>query len=322
MNGNRLLTVNNLSVSYVMKKDAIKAVDNINFHIDKKEILALVGESGSGKSTTAKALMRLVNQPGRIDSGEIIFLDQDLLKLKEKDMSKVRGKEIGMIFQNPLDSLNPVYKVGAQVAEAITLDKIPRQEAFKKVIDIFNDIKISDAGVRVESYPHELSGGMRQRVMIGMMISRSPKLIIADEPTTALDVTIQAQILELMKNLRDEYETSILVITHDFGIVAEVADRVGVMYAGEIVEIGDVFTIFENPEHPYTGLLIKSLPRITKKEGRLQVIEGNVANLADLPEGCRFSDRCPFVMEICHKENPRMTERAPGHFCACHRKVK
>ncbi|MDY0235356.1 MAG: ABC transporter ATP-binding protein [Gudongella sp.] len=319
MDNNRLITVNNLSVVYEMQKGEIKAVDNISFHIEKKEILALVGESGSGKSTTAKALMRLVNHPGRISSGNVIFGGEDLLELKEEDMVRIRGKEIGMIFQNPLDSLNPVYKVGNQVAEAIILDNIPRQDAIKKVIDIFNDVKITDAKERINSFPHELSGGMRQRVMIGMMVSRNPKLIIADEPTTALDVTIQAQILELMKSFRDKYDTSILIITHDFGIVAEIADRVGVMYAGEIVEIGDVFTIFENPKHPYTRLLMRALPRITKNEGRLQVIEGSVANLANLPEGCRFSERCPYVMDICIKVNPMLTERESGHFCACHK---
>lgn len=318
---NKLISVKNLKVAFKIEEGYVQAVNNISFDINKKEVLALVGESGSGKSTTGKAIMRLISEPGIINGGEILFNGVDLLKLKENEMDLIRGKEIGMIFQNPLDSLNPVYSVGNQVAEAIILDNVPRADAFKKVIDIFNDVKITDSEQRVQSFPHELSGGMRQRVMIGMMTSRNPKLIIADEPTTALDVTIQAQILELMREFKDKYDTSILIITHDFGIVAEIADRVGVMYAGEIVEIGDVFTIFENPLHPYTKLLMRALPRITKHEGRLETIEGNVANLMNPPAGCKFHDRCPYTYDVCSIEEPAILEIEPGHFCACHREV-
>ncbi len=317
MEEDKLLSVKNLKVTFKMKDGNVKAVNNISFNIDKKEIVALVGESGSGKSTTAMALMRLVGEPGVIEGGEVNFNGIDLLKLKEKEMYDIRGKEIGMIFQNPLDSLNPVYKVGDQISEALFLDNVPREDAFKKVVNIFNDVRITDSKERVKSFPHELSGGMRQRVMIGMMISRNPKLIIADEPTTALDVTIQAQILNLMKDLKDKYDTSILVITHDFGIVAEIADKVGVMYAGEIVEFGDVYKIFENPKHPYTMMLMRALPRITKKEGRLEVIKGDVANLMNPPEGCKFHERCPYAFERCFVENPELVEVEEDHKKAC-----
>ncbi|RLF44746.1 MAG: peptide ABC transporter ATP-binding protein, partial [Thermoplasmata archaeon] len=249
-----LLSVKNLKVNFYTSAGTVKAVDGISFEIAKKEIFALVGESGCGKSTTALAIMRLIPYPGKITEGSIVFENKNLLNVSEDEMAKIRGKKISMIFQNPLTSLNPVYRVGHQVAEAIVLDNIPKKAAWNKVMELFKGVKIPDAEERVYSYPHELSGGMRQRVMIGMMISREPSLIIADEPTTALDVTIQAQIIKLLSELRDTLETSILLITHDFGVVAELADRIAVMYAGKIVEMGDVYQIFENPLHPYTGM--------------------------------------------------------------------
>ncbi len=313
-----ILSVRNLKVNFYTSAGAVKAVDGISFDIGKKEIFALVGESGCGKSTTAVAIMKLIPYPGKITQGEIIFKGRNLLELKEDEMTKIRGKEISMIFQNPLTSLNPVYRVGNQVAEAIVLDNVPKKEAWKKVIEIFKKVKIPDAEERVMNYPHELSGGMRQRVMIGMMISRNPSLIIADEPTTALDVTIQAQILKLILELRDNLNTSVLIITHDFGVVSEVADKVAVMYAGKIVEKGDVYQIFENPLHPYTGMLIDALPRKTKKEGRLQNIPGSVPNLINPPSGCRFHPRCPFAKEVCKLQEPSMIEVEKGHFVACH----
>jgi len=313
-----LLSVQNLSVRFFTSRGTVKAVDGISFNINEGEIVALVGESGCGKSTTALAIMRLVPYPGKITDGKVIYKGKDLLSLKESEMAKIRGKEISMIFQNPLTSLNPVYKIGHQISEAIILDNIPRDVAWKKAIELLMKVKIPDAEERVESYPHELSGGMRQRTMIGMMISRNPSLIIADEPTTALDVTIQAQILKLLLELRDELKTSILIITHDFGVVSEIADRVAVMYAGKIVESGDVYQIFENPSHPYTAMLIEALPRITKKEGRLRVIPGTVPNLINPPSGCRFHPRCPFVKERCSKEDPPVIEIEKGHFVACH----
>jgi oligopeptide/dipeptide ABC transporter ATP-binding protein len=252
----------------------------------------------------------------------VYFENKDIMELSESEMGNVRGSGIGMIFQNPLDSLNPVYTAGHQVSEAIVLDKVSREEACKKVIEIFESVKIPDSKMRVKSFPHELSGGMMQRVMIGMMLSRNPKLLIADEPTTALDVTIQAQILELIKEMREKYNTSVLIITHDFGIVAETADRVGVMYAGRLVEVGSVFQIFDNPVHPYTKSLMKALPRITKKEGRLEVIPGSVPDLSEPPTGCRFYNRCPYVMDKCTKTTPENIEVEEGHFCSCHLEVK
>ena len=313
-----LLSLRDLSVSYQTGDGDIIAADKISFDIHKKEIFALVGESGCGKSTTALAIMRLIFSPGRISNGKIVFEGRDLLQLSDKQMAGVRGKEIGMIFQNPLDSLNPVRSVGGQIREALCIDRMPRVEAWKKTADILRSVRIADANDRAASYPFELSGGMRQRVMIGMMLSRQPKLLIADEPTTALDVTIQAQILELLKDLRENLNTSILVITHDFGIVAEIADRIAVMYAGKIVEIGDVYQIFERPLHPYTRLLMKALPRITKKEGSLETIPGTVPNLMNPPRGCRFCSRCPKAMDKCRTMEPRITESETGHLTACH----
>jgi len=312
-----LVSIKNLSVRYNTSAGVVSAVEGVNFSIRKKEIFALVGESGCGKSTTAYALMRLISEPGEIAGGNIIFQDQDLLSLSHKEMIKIRGKEISMIFQNPLDSLNPVIRIRSQVSEAIVLDKISKKVAWEKAVEIIKEVKIPDADERANSYPFELSGGMRQRVMIGMMISRKPKLLIADEPTTALDVTIQAQILEIIKDLKEEIGTSILLITHDFGIVAEIADRIAVMYAGKIVEIGDVFQIFERPYHPYTRLLMGSLPRMNKKEGRLKTIFGTVPNLIKPPKGCRFHDRCPYSKKECHEIEPKMVEIEKGHLCAC-----
>jgi len=312
-----LVSINNLSVRYNTSAGVVSAVEGINFSIRKKEIFALVGESGCGKSTTAYALIRLISEPGEITGGNIIFQGQDLLSLSHKEMINIRGKKISMIFQNPLDSLNPVIRIRSQVSETIVLDKISKKAAWRKAVEIIKEVKIPDPDERVNSYPFELSGGMRQRVMIGMMISRKPKLLIADEPTTALDVTIQAQILEIIKDLKEEVGASILLITHDFGIVAEIADRVAVMYAGKIVEIGDVFQIFEKPYHPYTQLLMGSLPRVNKKEGRLKTIFGSVPNLIKPPRGCRFHERCPYSKKECHEIEPKMVEIEKGHLCAC-----
>ncbi len=317
-----LLTVRDLKIEFATGAGRFAAVDGVSFEVREGEIFALVGESGCGKSTTALGLMRLIGEPGRIGGGEIHFGGRDILKLSEAEMPAIRGKEIGMIFQNPLDSLNPVYSAGAQVAEAVVLNQIPRAEAWKKVVSVLSDVQIADAPQRAESYPHELSGGMRQRVMIGMMLACRPKLLIADEPTTALDVTIQAQILELIKELKRKYNTAVLIITHDFGIVAEIADRVGVMYAGKIVEVGDVYRVFEQPRHPYTRALLRALPRITKREGRLETIPGTVPNLVTPPSGCRFHPRCPVAREICPQSEPGLRDTGDGHLFACHREVK
>ena len=309
-----LLTVRDLSVSFA---GGVQAVSGVSFSLRPGESFALVGESGCGKSTTARALMRLIRSPGRITGGEVLYGGRDLLKLPEKEMYAVRGRSIGMIFQNPLDSLNPVYSSGSQVAEGMIVDKMEVRQAWKLAADVFRDVQIPSE--RLKAFPHEISGGMRQRVMIGMMLCRHPQLLIADEPTTALDVTIQAGIIELMNDLRRKYQTAVLLITHDFGIVADMADRVGVMYAGKLVELGDVFQIFDRPMHPYTQLLMKALPVKTKKEGRLETIPGTVPDLSQPIEGCRFADRCPFAEARCRSGEPAMLEREPGHFCACHR---
>ena len=313
-----LLDVKNLSIDFTTSNGTVKAIDNINFKINEKEIFALVGESGSGKSTIAFSLMRLLAGNGKITDGSIDFKGQDVLKMTEKEMFDFRGKEIGMIFQNPLDSLNPVMTVGKQVLESLMLDGITKEAAWKEVINIFEDVRIPDAKERIKSDPFELSGGMRQRAMISMMISRKPLLLIADEPTTALDVTIQAQILKIIKKLKNEFNTSVLLITHDFGVVAETADKVGVMYAGNLVEMGSLSDIFKNTLHPYTKLLMKALPTISKKEGRLTTIPGMVPNLIDPPTGCRFANRCPSAMKICQNKIPILKEYSDEHYCACH----
>jgi len=319
MNKDVLLDVRNLSIEFDTSHGTVHAVDNVSFQIKKGEVFALVGESGCGKSTTAMGVMRLIKQPGRISGGQIIFDNTDLLRLPNCEMTQVRGKKIGMIFQNPLDSLNPVYTIGSQVSEGLIVDKMEKKEAWKLALNMLKDVKIADAESRMESYPHEISGGMRQRVMIGMMLCRDPQLLIADEPTTALDVTIQAGIIELMNELRIKYNSSILLITHDFGIVADAADRVGVMYAGNIIEVGDVYTIFDNAAHPYTRLLMKALPTITKEEGRLETIKGSVPNLTEERSGCNFADRCPEICDICRNEKPMWRDMGKGHWCACHK---
>ena len=313
-----LLTVQNLSVSF---SGGVQALSDLSFSVRPGESFALVGESGCGKSTTARAIMRLIRAPGRITGGKVLFEGRDLLSLPEQDMSTIRGKSIGMIFQNPLDSLNPVYRVGSQVEEAMIHHGVSRAEARKRTLQLFRDVEIPDAERRMQSYPHELSGGMRQRVMIAMMLSQSPQLLIADEPTTALDVTVEAQILEIMKEMREKTGTSILLITHNFGIVAEVADRVGIMYAGELVECGDVYQVFENPAHPYAQALLSSLPRIRKTEGRIQTIEGNVPRILEKKAECRFANRCPYATEQCRTQKPPVRELGGGHWIACHREV-
>ncbi|WP_313755781.1 ABC transporter ATP-binding protein [Tissierella sp.] len=313
-----LLRLDNLSVEYKVKGGYLSAVKNVNLTINRGEIFAIVGESGCGKSTIAHSIMRLLPDHNEIIRGNIYFKGENLNDMTSSQMEKIRGKHIGMIFQNPLDSLNPVYTTGAQVAEAIYMDNKNRLEVWQQVVRLYKDVKMPDPEKRVHSFPHELSGGMRQRVMIAMMISRNPELLIADEPTTALDVTIEAQILEIIKELKREFSTSIMLITHNFGLVAEVADRIGVMYAGEMIEQGDVFEIFENPMHPYTRLLMKALPRKTKAEGRLQTIDGTVPRLTDIKPGCRFANRCPYAKELCFNIEPRTKNVSKNHFFRCH----
>ena len=282
----------------------MRAVDDVSFYLDGGELLGLVGESGCGKSITALSIMRLIAPPGRIVAGEIIFDGRDLLKLSNEEMRAIRGDDIAMIFQDPMTSLNPVYTVGEQIAEALRLHrKLSRQAAREGAIQAMREVSIPDPARRADDYPHQLSGGMRQRVMIAMALACDPKLLIADEPTTALDVTIQAQILELLDELRQTRKLAVLLITHDLGVVAEVADRVAVMYTGKIVEESPVDELFEQPKHPYTEGLLRSVPKLTAadviRKQRLETIDGTVPRPTDLPPGCHFAPRCPHRLPRC-----------------------
>ncbi len=313
-----LLKLNKLCVDYKVKGGYLSAVKNVSFSINKGEIFAIVGESGCGKSTIAHSILHLLPEHNEVIKGNIYFKGSDINQFTEKQLETIRGRDIGMIFQNPLDSLNPVYTTGFQVAEGIMLDNVSKVDAWNRVVQLFNDVKMPDAEKRAESFPHELSGGMRQRVMIAMMLARMPDLLIADEPTTALDVTIEAQILNIIKELRTKHNTAVMLITHNFGLVAEVADRVAVMYAGQVAEQGTVYDIFDNPRHPYTTLLMKALPRKTKKEGRLQTIDGSVPRLTENKPGCRFENRCPYAMDVCKNQDPAEYRITDSHTCSCH----
>lgn len=299
-----LLEVKDLRTHFPTRAGLVRAVDEVSFHLDRGELLGLVGESGCGKSITALSLIRLIAPPGKIVSGEIFFDGKDLLKLSESEMRQMRGDDIGMIFQDPMTSLNPVYTIGEQIAEALRLhQKLSRKEAKQAAIEAMREVSIPDPARRVDDYPHQLSGGMRQRVMIAMALACNPKLLIADEPTTALDVTIQAQILELLNELRKQRDLAVLLITHDLGVVAEVADRVAVMYTGRIVEESPVGELFARPKHPYTEGLLRSVPKLTSeyvaKNERLETIEGTVPRPTDLPPGCHFAPRCSHRMPRC-----------------------
>lgn len=317
----KILDVKNLKTHFFLDKGVVKAVDGVNFSINKGETLGIVGESGSGKSVTSASIMQLIpTPPGKIVDGEIIFKGEDLLKKPMSEIRKIRGNEISMIFQEPMTSLNPVYTVGDQIAETIQLHQgLDKKEALEKSVEMLEKVGIPSPEDRVNDHPHQLSGGMRQRVMIAMALACNPDLLIADEPTTALDVTIQAQILELMKELRDEFNTAIMLITHDLGVIAEVADKVAVMYGGEVVEYTDVKTLFKDPEHPYTAGLINSIPRVDGGDSRLKPIEGNVPDPFSFPEGCKFANRCPFATEQCWSEAPELEDIKEGHSVRCHR---
>jgi oligopeptide/dipeptide ABC transporter ATP-binding protein len=300
----------------------VRAVDGVNFEVYPGEVLGLVGESGCGKSVTSLSIMRLISKPGKIDEGEILLDGEDLLKLPEDEMIKVRGNRISMIFQQPQTALNPVFKVGDQLAEVLDVHQdLGKEAGWKRAVALLKMVGVPDPERRAEAYPHELSGGMAQRVMIAMALACVPELLIADEPTTALDVTIQAQILDLMRDLRREMGTSVILITHDLGVVAEMAERVAVMYAGEIVEQTDVNTLFDQPLHPYTQGLIGSIPILGEIKERLDVIPGSVPNLVNLPPGCRFAPRCQarfkYNCAICAEVKPELEEVKPGHFVRC-----
>lgn len=321
MSSNPILEVKGLKVSFFSKKKLIPAVDNISFELKEGEILGIVGESGSGKSVTALASMGLVPiPPGKIENGEILFTGNNLLSYSDKEMRKIRGNQISMIFQEPMTSLNPLFTIGDQIIEALRLHtKMSKSQAKNKSIELLKLVGIPRAEAIVEEYPHQLSGGMRQRVMIAMAMACNPRILIADEPTTALDVTIQAQILSLMKDLNEKMNTSIILITHDLGVVAEICDRVLVMYCGQIVEQGDVHTILKEPKHPYTKGLLKSVPDLLGKKDRLYSIPGNVPRPGTIKKGCPFAPRCEERFEQCLEESPELyTMETAGHEVRCY----
>ena len=313
-----LLDVRDLRTSFFLEGGEARAVDGVSFGIEPGRVLGLVGESGCGKSVTALSLMRLVPPPGRIVGGEVFFEGHDLLRLDERAMRGIRGTGLAMIFQEPMTSLDPVFTVGGQIAEAIRLHRpVSRAEASERAVALLDEVGIPDAPRRARDYPHRLSGGMRKRVMIAIAISCEPRVLIADEPTTALDVTIQAEILELLGTLRERRGMALLLITHDLGVVAEQADEIAIMYAGRIVEHGSVLDVFDHPLHPYTRALFRSVPGIHGRRERLEAIPGQVPDLLRLPGGCSYRDRCPMAIADCARAVPPLDEKAPGHRAAC-----
>ncbi|SHG14047.1 ABC transporter ATP-binding protein [Ornithinibacillus halophilus] len=315
-----LLDVDHLKTYFYLDDERVaKAVDDISFSVYPGETVALVGESGSGKSITALSIMQLINKPGRIIDGAILMNGEELLKLSTKQMTKVRGNDVAMIFQEPMTALNPVYTIGNQITEMLRKHKkMNKQQAKTRAIELLNTVGIPRAEEVIHEYPHQLSGGMRQRVMIAMAISCEPKLLIADEPTTALDVTIQAQILDLMADMREKFDMALLLITHDLGVVSEYADRVMVMYGGQIVEEAPTKQLLRTTKHPYTKGLLGSIPKLEEDTNRLEAIKGTVPPAYDFPAGCRFSSRCPFVMEKCTQVNPELELIESNHNVRCH----
>jgi len=314
-----LLEIRHLKTYFYSDEGVVRAVDDVSLNIGREEVLGVVGESGCGKSTLALSILRLIRPPGKIVGGEIIFDGNDLLKLSEEEMRKIRGAKISMVFQDPTSCLNPVFTVGSQIEEAVILhQKLKGKERLAKVIEMLRKVRIPSPEERYKNYPHQFSGGMRQRVMLAIALSCNPDLLIADEPTTNLDVTIQAQVLSLMKDLQQEFKSSILLVTHNMGVIAKMSDRVAVMYAGKIVEVADVIPIFEKPYHPYTEALLRSIPKISKIIERLESIPGVVPSLVNPPPGCRFHPRCRYAKEICKREEPPLIEIEPGHLVACH----
>ncbi|MGI6075315.1 MAG: ABC transporter ATP-binding protein [Pyramidobacter sp.] len=319
MNESPLLQVKGLRTWFETFKGTVKAVDDVSFEVRQGEVLAVVGESGGGKSVTGFSIIRLIDEPGHIVSGEIIFDGRDVMKLPEHEMNKIRGRDISMVFQDPMTSLNPVYSIGQQIDEMLKLHTtLNRAERHAESIRLLNAVGISNAEARLKNYPHQFSGGMRQRVVIAIALAAKPKLIIADEPTTALDVTIQAQILRLMTELIRKEGCSLMLITHDLAVVSEIADRINVMYCGKIVESGTTRAVIDNSLHPYTAGLIRSIPDLERSQKRLDTIPGIVPNMFNLPEGCYFSPRCRYAQELCHRKAPELREIEPGHCAACH----
>lgn len=316
------LLVDNLKVSFSSKEGKLTAVNGISYHLNRGEILAIVGESGCGKTVSALSILRLIpSPPGNIQSGRILFDSKDLLKLPSKSLREIRGRDIAMIFQDPMTSLNPVLTLGDQIMEPLLRHTaLSRKEAWEKAVEVLNQVEIPSPREKMSQYPHQLSGGMRQRVMIGMALTCAPRILIADEPTTALDVLIQAQIINLLQHIKEQTGMSILLITHDLGMVTEIAQRVIVMYAGEIVESGPTDELFHTPLHPYTLGLKNSVPKLGQKKSsgkRLTEIPGNVPALNQLPKGCAFHPRCPEVIERCKTQKPELQEIAPGHEVRC-----
>ncbi|MGZ9584809.1 ABC transporter ATP-binding protein [Paenibacillus marinisediminis] len=315
---NTLVEFRNLQTNFYTSGGVVRAVNDVSFSIREGETLCVVGESGCGKSVTAMSLMRLISHPGKIEGGQILYKDQDLLKIKEREMREIRGNEIAMIFQEPMTSLNPVFKIGQQITEPLRLHKgMSKQDAKKRAIELIELVNIPRAAQIFDSYPHELSGGMRQRIMIAIALSCNPKLLIADEPTTALDVTIQAQILDLMRDIKSEFNTAIMLITHDLGVVAEMADHVVVMYAGKVIEEAPVIELFQNPKHPYTQGLLRAKPIINERIERLYTIPGQVPNPIELGNNCYFNDRCEHCMAICVDKQPSLQTYDKKHKAAC-----
>ncbi|SLM32359.1 dipeptide transporter; ATP-binding component of ABC superfamily [Desulfamplus magnetovallimortis] len=318
-----LLKVNNLKTCFFSRKGTAKAVDGVTYSLNSGEVLGIVGESGCGKSVTAQSIMGIVpNPPGMIVGGEILFDGQDLVKLSPKQMRLIRGNRIAMIFQEPMTSLNPVFTIGDQISEMFVLHrKYTQKQAMEASIDMLARVQIPSPHKRVHEFPHQLSGGMRQRAMIAMALSCDPEILIADEPTTALDVTVQAQILDLMIRLKEDFGTAVQVITHDMGVIAEMADRIVVMYAGRVLEEANTIEMFQNTLHPYTQGLLKSIPllgsRTAGKYRKLTEIKGMIPSLYSLPEGCKFCDRCPHVMELCRKQEPQLFHADNGHSVRC-----
>jgi peptide/nickel transport system ATP-binding protein len=314
-----LIDVQNLKTHFFTEDGVVQAVNGVDFTIREGEVMGLVGESGSGKSVTSLSIMRLLGGSGKIVDGAVMFKGRDLVGVSEEEMVKIRGNELSMIFQQPTSCLNPVFQIGAQVAEVMQIHQgMSKEEAWRQAVEMFRKVGIPDPERRAKNFPHEISGGQAQRVMIAMALATLPDLLIADEPTTALDVTIQAQILDLMRRLRSETGTAILLITHDMGVIAEMADNVAVMYAGQIVEYTDVKTLFETQLHPYTEGLLAAIPVLGEVRDSLAVIPGSVPNLINLPPGCKFHPRCPYAQAMCLRETPELQEVAPGHKVRCY----
>jgi peptide/nickel transport system ATP-binding protein len=313
-----ILKIERLKTHFYTEAGIVKAVDNVSFEIKKGESLGLVGESGSGKTVTALSVLRIIPKPGRIVEGKIIFKGKDLSEYSEKEMQKLRGTEIAIIFQDPSSSLNPVYTVETQLRDILLAhETLTKEECRKKILELLNLVGIPEAEMRMREFPHQFSGGMKQRVAIARALALHPELLFADEPTTSLDVTIQAQVLDLLENLKKELNMSLVMITHDMGIIAKMTTRVVVMYAGNVCEIAPTGDLFENPRHPYTALLLAAVPRLDMRK-TLSIIPGNIPNLIEPPSGCRFHPRCKYVSDKCKQTPPELVEIGPDHFIACH----